>query len=440
MVKLCNMSLETANSKYPKLAIQWLTWLVTILLAAGIVYNYLNDLGQVAFHIDESHWIATSNQFEAFLRFNPDLPIWDESHTTLTNPPVPRYAIAIGRLIGGYGEKDLNRMWDYDRNTNFNIKVGAMPSQGLLSWSRLPMALMGIFTIGLVYLLLRRIGGDWFSLPWLVLALTNPYLNLQLRRAMAESSLMFFSVLALVACAQGIRLYTEHRNQGRFVLLASGVFVGLAASAKINAFAVLGGILVAITLLLWRQKGKFQNHIGGAGLAWAIVITSAIFTFWASYPYLWANPVGRTIKMINNRVSEMSYQSGNRGDDAFENAAEKWMVMPQRIWADYAGVRFPGSLPLNLGLTLLGMGLLAQRSFCWWKGNTHGAKSLVLLLVGVTASVPVAATMLDWDRYYLYPVFFSLVYSAVAIGWLLQSGTKWLGGRLARSEVQQNPA
>ena len=412
----------------------WAQRILYGVLTLWLLFSYFKGLGTVEFHIDESHWIATSDQFEAFLRFNPQAGIWDESHTTLTNPPVPRYMIAIGRLAGGFTETELNKMWDYDRNKNYNIKIGAMPSQILLWWSRLPMAGLAVLAVLVAAGLLHRIGGPLAGITWMALVLSNPYLNLQLRRAMAESSLIFFSIFAVAACAQGIRTLNTQPTRSRLILIASGVFVGLAAGAKINAFAILGGIVVAITLLYWRSARTNKNFVTGAVLANMIVVTIAILTFWISYPYLWANPVDRTIRMVENRVSEMTYQSGLRDDDVFRDSGQKLAVMPQRIWQDYSSIRFEGSLWLNLGLTLLGAVVLGGNALRWYKGDTNGAKSMVVLLSGISASAPVVATMLDWDRYYIYPVFFSGMFIAAGVAWLINK--VWQVLTLRRTELK----
>ncbi|HKY55157.1 MAG TPA: hypothetical protein VJM08_12660, partial [Anaerolineales bacterium] len=97
---------------------------------------YLSGLGKVEFHPDESQWIATSDIFEAYVRMEFNSEAWDQYYLILHQPPVACYTIGIGRFIGGYRRPDLNPPWNFERGRQFNERVGAVPSNGLLWWSR----------------------------------------------------------------------------------------------------------------------------------------------------------------------------------------------------------------------------------------------------------------------------------------------------------------
>src|SRR5262245_46055780 len=85
---------------------------IELTLVIGILaFVYLPNLNDVEFHPDESQWIGTSDAFESYLRLEFDSPVWAPSYWTLTQPPVARYMIGIGRYVGGYHRPELNHPW-----------------------------------------------------------------------------------------------------------------------------------------------------------------------------------------------------------------------------------------------------------------------------------------------------------------------------------------
>src|SRR5688572_29801773 len=146
-----------------------------LLVVCTLALFYLPGLSSVEFHPDESQWIATSNVFETYLRGDFQSPVWDRSYWTLTQPPVVRYIIGFSRYVGGYHIPDLNKPWDFERGKNFNDRRGAMPSDGLLWWSRLPMAILAIFSLAFVFILLHSSSGRFAAYIWLILVLASPY-------------------------------------------------------------------------------------------------------------------------------------------------------------------------------------------------------------------------------------------------------------------------
>ena len=123
-----------------------------ILVAAILAVTYLPNIGSVQFQTDESQWIGTSNMLESYVGLEFDSPIWGISYWNITQPPVPRYLIGIGRLIGGYDAQELNPPWDYGESPEFNRAHGVIPSDDLLWWSRLSMTALGILSILIAFL------------------------------------------------------------------------------------------------------------------------------------------------------------------------------------------------------------------------------------------------------------------------------------------------
>ena len=308
---------------------------VEILLVVCILaLFYLPNLSTVEFHNDESQWIATSNVFETYIKLDFGSSLWNRSYWTLTQPPMVRYVIGLSRYLGGYHIPDLNTPWDFNRGVDFNTRQGAMPSNGLLWWSRLPMAILAIASLSIVFTLLLAAWGRFAGYIWLGLVAFNPYFLLQLRRAMGESCLLFFTVLGLYAVYKALNSAEENAGQSKRAvylwLAVAGIASGLAGASKLNGLAnVLAPILTACVVALRSKSsagGKLRSALGGGALAGICCVV----VFVAVNPFLWPNPIGRTIQMFQHRVEEMSQQTVTHPVDYISNWSQRLQVVPGR--------------------------------------------------------------------------------------------------------------
>lgn len=421
-----------------KAIIQMIESLLVMMLLA---FFYVKDLATVPFHIDESHWIGTSYMFEAYFKGEFWSEAWRENQHTVTNPPVPRYFIGISRFLAGYRIPDLNRAWEYDHNRNFNVRRGAMPSDGLLWWSRLPMALLAVLSIWIGFLFVKATRGRLAGYIWIIFGIASSFLLLQTRRAMAESSILFFVMLAALLCWRALK-NMENQPTGipwrAYIYMAlSGICIGLAGEAKINGLSVALGIIAATALIIWRQYISLSSKLQ-RGLTLGLLITlTTTGAFLGAYPYLWPDPLGKTVHVFENRLDEMAYQASQQhGSVAIKTIDQRLTIIPVRIFDDYAIFHFPGAVFLNLALTLLGVSLLLAQLWRGLKNDDDVSAVATLLAVATTASVPSFFTLLDWDRYYLFPIFFSSMMIAISLGWLLQK----LYGQLIRIKGGTKPS
>jgi len=224
---------------------------------------FLTGIEKVSYGEDESHWIHTSSYLEILFTHRPDSPLWGEHYWTLTQPPVARYLIGLGRLAGGYHPEDLNTPWQFDQDYETNVAQGNLPASGLLWWSRLPMAALAALAGWLVFLLLRAAAGRIAGYYFLLAFLGNAYFLTHLRRAMSETPLLFFTILAAVACWRALhelhKAYQQEavtaknlRKPAAWSLVA-GACCGLAGACKINGLFSAGG-LYALCPAVARQR------------------------------------------------------------------------------------------------------------------------------------------------------------------------------------------
>ena len=403
--------------------------LIEIALVAAVlltVFSY--DLLSLPNHPDESSWVAETNHFEVFISGDFDNPIWDKYHQTLTQPPMARYTIALGRLAGGFPPEDLTPPWDFSIDRQANIAAGNIPHPELLWWCRLPMALLFLLSSLILFLLIKAAFGRPAGYTFLFLFAGNPYFLSCLRLALSESTLFFFLCLSALSAWWALRAWQQAVNTANppFKSLyptlawfaASGVFCGMAGAAKLNGLAALGalcGLVLLVTAfhsgaLTWAHRWRFA-------LAGCFALVSAVGTsFIGVNPFLYPNPINRALEMLDYRLWEMEGQVKDFPANHIDSLAERLTVVPQRIFADYSFFSFDGSFWLNLVLFLVGLVLVGQVAYRWLRTSKGSAAGLVLLLMAVFLATPPLLTPLDWTRYYLLPIAFSTICVAVALG------------------------
>lgn len=397
----------------------WARW-IEIFLAMGLLASmYLPGIGSVEFQTDESQWISTSNMLENYIGLKFDSPIWDISYWNLTQPPVPRYLIGIGRLMGGYHEENLNVAWHYGISPELNRSHGAIPSDDLLWWSRLPMTMLGMASILAGFLFLRRVHPA-MGYAWLGLMALNPYFLVQFRRAMGESPLILFSMVTLYFLTRAMETSdisdpVQGRKRAFLWLGLAGVASGLTWASKLNGVTLLGAdILVAFYVgnrlnATRTDKAKYRYFLA------LLAIGTCFLTFLAVNPFLWNSTLLRIYMMFGNRVFEMNLQSSQFPESNMD-LHQRFFIIPLRVFHDYAGLKIPAWMNMTLTLAGVLIALASQRTMPAHRNVNPELSALVL--VSFFTTFPIWLSQKDWDRYYIYPVFFSTIFIAVAIGWL----------------------
>lgn len=401
------------------------------LVVALLVSSFFTRIASTSFYPDESQWIATSQSFEHFVRGDFSAPIWDDHYFTLTQPPIVRYLIAIGRLAGGYQIADLNLPWDFELDMQTNIQMGTLPSEGLLWWSRLPMALLSALSGLLLFGLTRRAAGRLAAYIFLALYISSSYLATQLGRAMGEASLLFFVSLAALAAERALHSWHTRDQNTPFSFatwrrpflwfLLVGAFSGLAAATKLNGLAVAGVGVLLCALMLFHPRAGVPH---AQRVVWFIRTTAGIFllasiVFVLVNPYLYKAPITRTVYMFIFRLKEMEYQSSYFHEYHIADLSTRLQIVPQRLLQTCQTFSFPGAWVINTSLLLVGLYALILPAWRTWQRKGPWGAGFVLLLVTLAMTPLVLLTPLDWDRYYLLPVVFSTVFIAIGASQLI---------------------
>lgn len=410
---------------------------VEIILVMGILFFvYLPGLGEVEFHPDESQWISASHIFESYVRMEFNSEAWDQYYLNLHQPPVACYVIGVGRFVGGYRRPDLNPPWNFERGRQFNERAGAVPSAGLLWWSRLPMAILGILSIGLGFLILRK-SSIIAAYAWLSLVIFNPYFSLHLRRAMGDSSLIFLTMLTLYLVTQALasakEVGTNQKWNITIWLLLAGITSGLAGETKLNGIATLGTNLVIAIILGFLLNEQLKEKV--TAIFWNGLSTSAmfLFAFLAINPFLWPAPLARTVQLFTDRVQGVSWQTTTYSG-SYMDIGQRIRIIPTRVFQDYASLPIPTIfnfilVVLGIWITFMSLqDLLARRDF--------KPGYVAFLIMAFFAATPIWLSPLDWDRYYIYPVLFATAFTAIAIDWIIYIGLR-VGTKFSRSHLNK---
>lgn len=427
--------------------------LETAAVLCVLAFAYGRHLEAPALHQDEPEWIATSCYWEALLdrdfiepewlaghgvppagfiapdwvsrtlRAPGSQHVWAPHYWTLTQPPVARYIIALGRKAGGYDLADLNAVWKSDVHKR---EPDAPAFPGMLWYSRALMAVLAVLSGLILFLLVRQCAGAVAGYAFVVLFASSDFLLTHLRRAMTESPLLFFTCLTLLFGACFLRANRKGRAVAWLILM--GVAAGLAGATKLNGLALAGAGIALVAAVAYRQterKAAFRQFL--LWTAVLLVTVGAVFTI--VNPYLYPNPPLRMAAMLLFLRWETAQYVANP-DWAIPDLATRVNLVPWLLLKPFTVTHRP---LLNAALLMVGLYALGRSGWQWWRNEQDGnSTSVALLAVGAVTALPPLFTPLNWGRYYLYSVVFISIGIAVGIGQIVNSGWRLWSQRHSR--------
>jgi hypothetical protein len=247
---------------------------LSILLFAGIQ--------SIPFHPDEISLLYQSRDFEILFTNPLDLAYQPEREGDTVqayralNPPLPKYILALGRVIAGYGSDRVSVDWNWSLTWEENKAAGALFDSGLLNASRIASTIMILLSLPILYICGKRIRNHAMAISAVLLLGSHSLLLLHGRRAMAEGTLIFGVSLAILGILEG-----DKRPW------LAGIGTAIAACSKLSALALAPVGLLSVLWLPTNLKDQKKKLIQNAALF--------ILTFLAIYfllnPFLWTNPI-----------------------------------------------------------------------------------------------------------------------------------------------------
>ncbi len=392
-----------------------------LLLCLSLVQN-LDHVSISPFHRDEARWIGRAHFLER--AFDPFSETWSDFYLTSTQPPFGSYVMGLGLILQG---RDLttNSIWDFNYSQEWNEQAGAMPEAADLNAGRRMNALLGALLTLTVYFIGKQLSNRVGATIGALFIALHPLQILLASQALSDITLTFLLALLFLVSLRLAR-YPTWTNS---ILLAA--LMGLGGSAKLAPLLLSLPVAGLGAFLLARSRSYFSKFTDSPAkdrnLAFKLLPTPimAFAFFAASYPYLWVDPIHRTIKMFSFRADEMQSQGtiwpGLAVNSPLEALARAGTMLGETsstsgrlssILMNLIGVHghpLPAGLdfiPAIAGIVLLG-GLVIR----------HGLRSkyaLVSVLMASELGAFAFGMKADFNRYYLPVVLLMSICIAIA--------------------------
>jgi len=428
---------------------------------------------------DESQWIYTTRYLTLLRQGDFQSPEWD-SYWTHTQPPLARYLMGASLKLASYDLLKVNGPWDFTKQFDENESLGNMPTQGMLFWARLPIAIVASLAVLLLYVIGNRIAGPLAGVAAAAWLAINPRSRELMTRAEADGMLICLMLLGLLLSIILVREIARSLRPGenwlRPVLLALllGVVIGLGTATKLTGalglIALAGTIFVDAVMQSSRSR-RLQNersqrlramvkHMLAGGAITLVVAAIALIVFVILNPALYPDPLARAYGLFAFRQREMQSQmiayptaALAEGLPRFQNAVMR-TLFTYSVLAGLFRAALGDSLgqvleilPVDMLLVLTGLASAVASVLARWRrrqpeqapsdGSTVesalGATGVSLVFTAVYF-VGISANMgLDWDRYTLPLWVFAALWAGVGISWIWRWATRLFRSRLVVS-------
>jgi len=280
---------------------RWDALLAAIVFAVALWVN-LGAVPTTEFHRDEARWIHRA-RFLGELQ-HPTSAYWQESELVIGQPPLGSYLTGLGLVAQGQN-LETNGYYDFHHNLDWNKRHGNTPDEIDLAAARRTNSVVGALIAASVYLIARGLMNPVAGIAAAALLIPHP-LSIYLSSLAGSDAI----VSLMVAWAVLAAMLLAERPTWPFAILL-GAFLGLGGAAKLTPMAL--AILLATAGLVlivtgWRWRNASDRH--DSDLGWRLLVQPAIATamFVLAYPYLWPDPIRRTMTLLRFRASEMENQ------------------------------------------------------------------------------------------------------------------------------------
>ena len=456
-------------------------WLVAAALAVTFLAFYLSNLPLVPFHPDESSWLYMSREFAGVVTrlappgSRPNLWSPDDEAALVQyrwlNAPLAKDLIGLSWWLRGFTAADLNTDWSWLLTWDDNVAAGHMPRSGLLWAGRLPGAVLSALSAVLLFGIVYQVRGLGAGLAAALLLGLNPLVLLHGRRAMAEGTLLFFSLLAvwgLVCLAQSVGSSRRRPLKLGLWAAAAGGVVGLALCSKQSAIALLpaGAAAVALPALRPSSGISLRRRLSVLVALWLGLGLGSGLTFWALNPILYRDLPGGLQRMVTARadlarrqtVTQAAFLPDTVTPDPLSRlraALLEVYLRPPAVWdlpvyldqlMPQAALYFAQPLQrfengpawgvLWAGLGVAGAAFSALRLWRDRLGQKSLAEQVVWWWALATLGVTLLATPFDWQRYFLPLIPLVCVFAALGAEMLARPVVWLISSRLSGKTPQ----
>lgn len=403
--------------------------IVVLIFLAGFTF-YLSGVEEQDYHLDESRWINRAHYLEDF--FDPFGPTWNHQYLTRGQPPVGSFSIGLGLILQGQ-DLDTNNAYDFRRVRDWNEDYGTLPSDQDLMAARRWNSLLGAAAASVLYLVVRNLTNPVGGIVAAIFYLANPLEIWYNRIALADSTLTL--TLALLF------LSTIHfmRKPRWWLAIAIGILIGLGGGNKFTPLALsvplagVGGLLLLRAWWFRRKHPKLKSESfwrlpAFSDMSWMLMSTPfvALATFILTYPYLWPDPIRRTLWMLDFRQMEMDNQyrlnpqfqtnspleSLKMTYDTLGNTWSSTLQIFEWLQVDRVGDILSST---DLWLAVAGIGMLTIVGI---RKGLRSAELMVAALIVFQFATIIVSMRVVFERYYLPIMFGEFVAIGCTVGYI----------------------
>ncbi|HYJ12373.1 MAG TPA: phospholipid carrier-dependent glycosyltransferase [Thermomicrobiales bacterium] len=391
-----------------------------VLFAISLGINLAN-IEATELHPDETRWINRAYYIREFSE--PFGMYWQDYYITRGQPPGGSYLMGLGLWLQGQ-PLDSNGVWDFHFSTEWNEMAGAVPEHDVLMAGRRTNAVVGALVVVLAFIaatqLTNRFGG---ILAGLFLAYHPLHITLS-TQALSDELLALSLGVAFVAAFR----YGQSRHPAWAIVL--GIALGVGGATKLAplalAFVLAGYGAVWLALTVKRNRRRVSWADARYGMLLLIQPAIAGFVFVAMYPFLWPNPVSRSLDLLDFRRQEMASQAriwpwakvetpkdafmryGEQLDGTYSTTKHLQQSLLERIGIDIANPVGLDFIAVAIGAILLGR--MVIRTGLW------SPQSLMALLMAAEIGAVTVGLGVDFYRYYLPILLVNSILVGVAFG------------------------
>jgi Dolichyl-phosphate-mannose-protein mannosyltransferase len=401
---------------------RWDALLAALVFVVALAVN-LHSVPTTQFHRDEARWVHRARFLEQAA--NPTGPYWRESELVIGQPPLGSYLMGLGLLLQG---RDLqtNGYYDFHYGQDWNARHGNLPEPLDLEAARRTNSVVGALIAMAIYLIGRGLLNPVAGLAGAALLIPHA-LSIYLSSLAGSDAI----VALLVAWSALAAMFLAQRpTWARAVVL--GILLGLGGSAKLSPLGLLAPLGAAGLVLIWRGwRGADTTSQHDGALGWRLLALApvATATFIASYPFLWPDPIARTLDLVRFRSLEMQNQGAIWGELRVNGPLDavsriyNWLGVVDSVTGQAIGtVTQPLGVTfrpmwLDLALAVIGGIILI------WLAVRHGLGSrwtMALIVLGGEVALVIVAMRADFSRYLLPVLVANAVCGGLVVGALWQ--------------------
>lgn len=400
---------------------------LVFLIGFGFLWSGIEEQ---SYHADESRWINRAGYLEDLA--DPFGPTWNHQYLSRGQPPIGSYSIGLGLVLQGR-DLETNPAYDFRRPAEWNSAYGTYPDDGDLMAARRWNAFLGAVSAAIIYVVVRQLSNPVGGIGAAVLLLANPLEIWYSRIALADTTL----TLTLALLYLGTIAFM--RKPRWWLTIAIGILIGFGGGNKFTPLALsvpLAGIGGLLLLRAWWYRLRnpevtstsFWRLPAFTDMSWMLISTPfvSLATFVVSYPYLWPDPINRTMYMLNFRRMEMDNQyrinPHFQTDSPWQSLQMTWDVLGN-TWSStlqvfrWLGMEQVGDVlsGTDLWLAIAGIALLTIVGI---RKGLRSAELVIAALIVFQLATIILNMRVAFERYYLPIMFGEFVAAGVTIGYI----------------------